>query len=83
MILVPLFDLKFLNELAAGGVGTSNRRHSSAGPGMRFSGMDLVHAVQALRQQTQVAVAAAHGLEHARFLRNRATLRISNSGACR
>ena len=27
MILVPLFDLKFLNELAAGGVGTSNRRH--------------------------------------------------------
>jgi hypothetical protein len=27
MFLVPLFDLKFLNELAAGGVGTSNRRH--------------------------------------------------------
>src|SRR5262244_1706261 len=27
MILVPLFDLTFLNELAAGGVGTSNRRH--------------------------------------------------------
>src|SRR5215831_12055998 len=27
MILVPLFDLKFLCELAAGGVGTSNRRH--------------------------------------------------------
>src|SRR5215472_6711937 len=27
MILVPLFDLKFLNELAAGVVGTSNRRH--------------------------------------------------------
>jgi hypothetical protein len=27
MILVPLFDLKFLNELAAGGAGTSNRRH--------------------------------------------------------
>jgi len=27
MILVPLFDLKFLNEFAAGGVGTSNRRH--------------------------------------------------------
>jgi hypothetical protein len=25
--LVPLFDLKFLNELAASGVGTSNRRH--------------------------------------------------------
>jgi len=25
MILVPLFDLKFLNELAAGDVGTSNR----------------------------------------------------------
>jgi hypothetical protein len=24
---VPLFDLKFLNELAAGGAGTSNRRH--------------------------------------------------------
>jgi hypothetical protein len=28
MILVPLFDLKFLFELAAGDVGTSNRRHS-------------------------------------------------------
>jgi hypothetical protein len=27
MILVPLYDLKFLTELAAGGVGTSNRRH--------------------------------------------------------
>src|SRR5262245_28445396 len=27
MILVPLFDLKFLIEFAAGGVGTSNRRH--------------------------------------------------------
>jgi len=27
MILVPLFDLKFLNELAASAVGTSNRRH--------------------------------------------------------
>jgi hypothetical protein len=27
MILVPLFDLKFLFELVAGGVGTSNRRH--------------------------------------------------------
>jgi len=27
MILVPLLDLKFLNELAADGAGTSNRRH--------------------------------------------------------
>src|SRR5215208_7009940 len=27
MVLVPLFDLKFLHELAAGAVGTSNRRH--------------------------------------------------------
>jgi hypothetical protein len=27
MLLVPLFDLKFLHELAAGAVGTSNRRH--------------------------------------------------------
>jgi hypothetical protein len=27
MILVPLFDLKFLIEIAAGGAGTSNRRH--------------------------------------------------------
>src|SRR5829696_1588075 len=27
MILVPLFDLKFLNEIAARGAGTSNRRH--------------------------------------------------------
>jgi hypothetical protein len=26
-ILVSLFDLKSLNELAAGGAGTSNRRH--------------------------------------------------------
>jgi carbon-monoxide dehydrogenase large subunit len=28
MILVPLIDLTFLNELAAGDAGTSNRRHS-------------------------------------------------------
>jgi hypothetical protein len=27
MIPVPLFDLKFLDEIAAGGAGTSNRRH--------------------------------------------------------
>src|SRR5262249_44563714 len=27
MVLVPLFDLKFLSELAAGGLGTSIRRH--------------------------------------------------------
>src|SRR4030095_16864823 len=27
MIIVPLFDLKFLTEFAAGVVGTSNRRH--------------------------------------------------------
>jgi hypothetical protein len=27
MIPVPLVDLKFLEELAAPGVGTSNRRH--------------------------------------------------------
>src|SRR5262249_644648 len=27
-MLVPLFDLKFLNDLAPSGVGTSNRRHS-------------------------------------------------------
>jgi hypothetical protein len=27
MILVPLFDLTFLNERAAGDAGTSNRRH--------------------------------------------------------
>jgi hypothetical protein len=27
LTLVPLFDLKFLDEIAAGGAGTSNRRH--------------------------------------------------------
>jgi hypothetical protein len=27
MALMPLFGLKFLTEFAAGGVGTSNRRH--------------------------------------------------------
>jgi hypothetical protein len=27
MILVPLFDLEFLIEIAASGAGTSNRRH--------------------------------------------------------
>jgi hypothetical protein len=29
LILVPLIDLKFLIELAAGDAGTSNRRHST------------------------------------------------------
>ena len=29
MSLVPLFDLKFLTEFAAGAVGTSNRRHEA------------------------------------------------------
>jgi hypothetical protein len=29
MILVPLIDLRFLNELAATAAGTSNRRHES------------------------------------------------------
>jgi hypothetical protein len=27
MNLVPLFDLKFLDEIAPGGAGTLNRRH--------------------------------------------------------
>jgi len=27
MILVPLFDFKFLHELAASAIGTWNRRH--------------------------------------------------------
>ena len=29
MVLVPLFDLKFLTEFAAAAVGTSNRRHET------------------------------------------------------
>src|SRR5262249_38566816 len=33
MIRVPPFDLKFLNEFAAAGVGTSNRRHEPPGEG--------------------------------------------------
>src|SRR5437763_5114857 len=37
MILVPLFDLKFLTELAAGGAGTSNRRHQCNGSDVRTS----------------------------------------------
>jgi len=32
MILVPLFDLKFLNVPAASGVGTANRRHWGFSP---------------------------------------------------
>jgi hypothetical protein len=32
MILVPLFDLKFLVEFAAPAVGTSNRRHQGIRP---------------------------------------------------
>jgi hypothetical protein len=40
---VPLIDLKFLNELAAGDAGTSNRRHYPRSPpdcpicGQRFA----------------------------------------------
>src|SRR5262249_20822774 len=37
MILVPLFDLKFLNVRAANGVGTSNRRHWQHQPLSRVS----------------------------------------------
>jgi hypothetical protein len=37
LILVPLLDLKFLNELAAGDAGTSNRRHQ-AGHGAALIG---------------------------------------------
>src|SRR5829696_9674590 len=33
MILVPLYELKFLNEIAASGVGTSTRRHLVAACG--------------------------------------------------
>jgi hypothetical protein len=32
MNLVPLFDLKFLVEFAAGVVGTSDRRHETVNP---------------------------------------------------
>jgi hypothetical protein len=39
MILVPLFDLKFLNEFAGARVGTSNRRHQrrAAQPYARYA----------------------------------------------
>jgi hypothetical protein len=38
MILVPLFDLKFLFELEAGDAGTSNRRHGGGGDGSKKAG---------------------------------------------
>jgi hypothetical protein len=40
MILVPLFDLKFLDGFAAGGAGTSNRRHWGIGT---FDGNSLIY----------------------------------------
>src|SRR5262245_1690394 len=50
MILVPLFDLKFLNEFAASGGGTSNRRHQSSSvtgrelaPSLRRDPFDTAH----------------------------------------
>src|SRR5262249_36598046 len=36
MILVPLIDWKFLNAFAAGGAGTSNRRHQCPGSEIRL-----------------------------------------------
>ena len=36
MILVPLFDLKFLEEFVASGVGTSDRRHQASNVRVRL-----------------------------------------------
>lgn len=51
MILVPLFDLKFLFEFAAGDVGTSNRRHwidgvETASDPLYSSGTDPANVVR-------------------------------------
>src|SRR5262249_47131323 len=48
MVLVPLFDLKFLYAFAAGGVGTSNRRHQCPASAVRAS---LQHPLHELRKQ--------------------------------
>jgi hypothetical protein len=54
MILVPLFDLKFLFELAAGDAGTSNRRHKAARDGMQPRALGTALFLF-------LAIAAAHG----------------------
>jgi hypothetical protein len=49
MMLVPLFDLKFLEELAARVAGTSNRRHWHVLPNMQNEAAEGVdHALQAI-----------------------------------
>src|SRR5438309_2756967 len=59
MILVPLFDLKFLTEFAAGGVGTSNRRHWVNWPGS-IGGGTRTMVVEAPRQRAPYASDPAH-----------------------
>jgi hypothetical protein len=43
MILVPLFDLKFLIAFAASDAGTSNRRHEAAHPPIEIGEQELVN----------------------------------------
>src|SRR5215216_5009575 len=49
MVLVPLFALKFLHELVAGAVGTSNRRHWRGGAlflrSARVKGADMTETI--------------------------------------
>src|SRR5258708_18372793 len=55
MILVPLFDLKFLIEFAATGVGTSNRRHYLARYAKKRHNAASVHPGHAMRKLIQAA----------------------------
>jgi len=59
---VPLFDLKFLNEIMAGGAGTSNRRHW---PGEASLQHRYLHVLQfALVNLVATGLVAAAYLQH-------------------
>jgi hypothetical protein len=65
MILVPLFDLKFLNEFAATAVGTSNRRHQEDYPrpsrAVETFGQEFAKPLRRLASGAAKAVRAANG----------------------
>src|SRR5215467_560288 len=65
MILVPLFDLTFLNELAAGGAGTSNRRHQCPEPEVRTRDCTMYCGLRNRELASAAVVAAAREPDHA------------------
>src|SRR5438045_3616995 len=66
MTLVPLIDLKFPNEFAACGAGTSNRQHETHSSGEDVTGQRVKRAIVGRERIERAATCGAERLAQAR-----------------